>query len=136
MSGASHEHPTDSLSAAFNYLAKRGRLTHRCEKLCELYGIGATLGDPGAFHENCSIESRRRTIQHALEQGLLRPGRREFNALADYRQFVAEGDARMNVRLIKALAVERPVCSGCRLGRKMTGKRSWRESASTGSQTK
>jgi hypothetical protein len=107
LGGVPQEHRTDSLSAAFNNLAEHEELTRRYDELSEQYGMRATRNNPGASHENGSIESRQGTVKHALNQALLLRGSRNFAQLGDYRSFVAEVATRLNARVIKALTIER-----------------------------
>jgi transposase InsO family protein len=107
LGGAPLEHRTDSLSAAFNNLAEQEELTRRYDELSERYGMRATRNNPGASHENGSIESRQGTVKRAIDQALLLRGSREFTRLSEYRSFVAEVAARLNSRVIKALTIER-----------------------------
>jgi ATP phosphoribosyltransferase-like protein len=82
-------------------------LTRRYDELSEQYGMRATRNNPGASHENGSIEARQGTVKHALNQALLLRGSRNFAQLSDYRSFVAEVATRLNARVIKALTIER-----------------------------
>jgi transposase InsO family protein len=107
LGGAPLEHRTDSLSAAFNNLAEQEELTRRYDELSERYGMRATRNNPGASHENGSIESRQGTVKRAIEQALLLRGSRDFTRLSEYRSFIAEVAARLNSRVIKALTIER-----------------------------
>jgi len=107
--GAPEEHRTDSLSAAFNNLAKEEEQeqTRRYRELCEHYGMRASRNNRGESHENGSIESRQGSLKRALEQALLLRGTREFDDLAAYEQFLAETIRRLNARCALAWEVER-----------------------------
>lgn len=107
--GVPEEHRTDSLSAAFRNLNAQAAkdLTQRYEALCTHYGMRASRNNPGASHENGSIESRQGTLKSRLEQALLLRGSRGFTTLVEYRQFVSEVVIRMNERIARAFAVER-----------------------------
>jgi transposase InsO family protein len=107
LGGVPAEHRTDSLSAAFNNLSEREQLTRRYEELCERYGMRPTRNNRGASHENGAIEARQGSIKHFIEQALLLRSNRQFDTLQDYRQFIAEVNARANARVLKALSVER-----------------------------
>lgn len=82
--------------------------TQRYEALCTHYMMRASRNNPGASHENGAIESRQGTLKDRLEQAPLLRGSRGFAALEDYRQFVGEVSVRLNARIAKGFAVERP----------------------------
>ena len=107
LGGVPYQHRTNSLSAAFNNLAEAEELTRRYDALCERYKMRPTRNNPSASHENGSIEARQGTLKHAVDQALLLRGSRDFADLADYRRFVAEIVARLNHRVLNALAIER-----------------------------
>ena len=48
--GVPLEHRTDSLSAAYNNLAEKEKLTERYQDLCRHYGVKATRNTPGLSH--------------------------------------------------------------------------------------
>lgn len=105
--GVPEEHRTDSLSAAFNNLAQREALTARYRELCGHYGLRASRNNPGASHENGSIEARQGSLKTALEQSLLLRGTREFANIEGYSHFVADTVRRLNARCARAWEAER-----------------------------
>jgi transposase InsO family protein len=110
LGGVPQEHRTDSLSAAFRNLTAEAAkdLTQRYEMLCTHYAIRASRNNPGVSHENGAIESRQGTLKDRLDQALLLRGSRSFGDLDQYRQFVGDVVVRLNTRIAKAFAVERP----------------------------
>jgi hypothetical protein len=109
LGGVPEEHRTDSLSAAYANLAEQEQLTRRYEALCDHYGMRASRCNPGLSHENGSIESRHDSLKTALDQALRLRGSRAFDDLGQYEVFVGQIVARMNARVAKRLALERPM---------------------------
>lgn len=109
LGGVPEEHRTDSLSAAFKNLAEEEDLTRRYADLCRHYGMRASRCNPGQSHENGSIEARNDSLKSALDQALRLRGSRRFDDRAGYDTFVEQIVARMNARVAKRLAVERPM---------------------------
>lgn len=109
LGGVPEEHRTDSLSAAFNNLAEHQELTRRYEGLCRHYGMRASRCNPGQSHENGSIESRHDSLKTALDQALRLRGSRRFVDRAAYVAFVDGIVQRLNARVAKRLALERPL---------------------------
>ncbi len=109
LGGVPEEHRTDSLSAASNNLAQAQELTRRYEDLCRHYGMRASRCNPGQSHENGSIESRHDSLKTAIDQALRLRGSRRFDERAGYEAFVEEIVQRLNARVAKRLAVERPM---------------------------
>jgi transposase InsO family protein len=109
LGGVPEEHRTDSLSAAFVNLAEQQELTRRYDELCRHYGMRASRCNPGQSHENGSIESRHDSLKSALDQALRLRGSRVFDDRASYDAFVDTIVQRFNARIVKRLAVERPL---------------------------
>ena len=109
LGGVPEEHRTDSLSAAFKNLAEEADLTRRYADLCRHYGMRASRCNPGQSHENGSIEARNDSLKTALDQALRLRGSRSFDNRQGYEAFVEQIVSRMNVRVVKRLAVERPM---------------------------
>ena len=86
--GVPREHRTDSLSAAFKNHTEETILTQRYDALCKHYGVNPTRNNKGVAHENGAIECPNRHLKRKMEQQLLLRGSRNFNALADYNQFI------------------------------------------------
>ena len=57
LGGASHDHRTDSLSAAWSTEPERKKLTQIYGGLCKHYGMKPTTNNTGVSHENGVIES-------------------------------------------------------------------------------
>ena len=109
LGGVPEEHRTDSLSAAFNNLAEQQELTRRYDALCQHYGMRPTRCNLGQSNENGSVESRHDSLKTALDQALRLRGSRCFDDRSAYEAFVEEIAQRFNARVVKALAVERPM---------------------------
>jgi hypothetical protein len=109
LGGVPEEHRTDSLSAAFNNLAEQQELTRRYAELCRHYGMRSSRCNPGQSHENGSIESRHDSLKTALDQALRLRGSRRFVDRAAYVAFVDAIVQRLNARVTKRLAAERPM---------------------------
>jgi Mu transposase, C-terminal domain len=109
LGGVPEEHRTDSLSAAFNNLAEEFELRQRYEDLCRHYGMRASRCNPGQSHENGGIESRHDSLKTALDQALRLRGSRCFDEAAQYETFVQTIVQRLNARVAKRLAAERPL---------------------------
>ena len=105
--GAPQEHRSDSLSAAFKYLAEEDDFTVRYTALLDHYGMAATRNNRGLSHENGSVEASHRYLKEALEQALLLRGHRDFDDRAAYEAFVREAVMRRNRRNAAAFRIER-----------------------------
>jgi len=101
--GAPETHRSDSLSAAFKNLSREERddQTSRYEDFCSHYGMEATRNNRGVSHENGSIESPHRHLKVDIDQALMIRGSRDFDSVAEYRQFVREVVNRGNRRIQK-----------------------------------
>ena len=108
--GAPREHRSDSLSAAFRNLNKDARedLTLRYNALCAHYGMEPTRNNRGVAHENGAIESPHGHLKKAVQDALLMRGANDFADLPAYRLFIGEIVSRVNARLTKRIAAERP----------------------------
>ena len=109
--GASVEHRSDSLSAAFRNLGADARqdLTLRYDALCEHYGMTPTRNNRGVAHENGGIESPQGHLKAAIKDALLMRGSRDFDDLASYRHFIDEVVSRKNRRNGPRIDAERAV---------------------------
>ena len=109
LGGAPAEHRTDSLSAAYRNLTRDqgDDVTRRYAALCAHYGMVPTRNNRGESHENGAVESPHGHLKRALGDALLLRGSPDFDALADYRTFVAEVVARRNARLRVRIDAER-----------------------------
>jgi hypothetical protein len=86
LSGAPHEHRSDSLSAAFRNLDREARedLTVRYDALCAHYGMEPTRNNTGVAHKNGSVESSHGHLKKTIEDAALLRGSRDFVDLAAY----------------------------------------------------
>ena len=90
LNGAPAEHRTDSLSAAYKNLSKEAQedITQRYESMCSHYSMKPTRNNPGASHENGSIESPHGHLKRRIKQALLLRGNYDFDSIADYQHFI------------------------------------------------
>lgn len=109
LNGSPKEHRTDSLSAAYKNLAKEEQddLTCRYESICSHYTMTATRNNPGASHENGSIESAHGHLKRRIEQALLLRNSYDFDSVEDYQLFIEGVVASHNKRNAKLLSEER-----------------------------
>ncbi len=110
LGGAPAEHRTDSLSAAFKNLSAEAQhdLAARYAALCAHYGMRPTRNNPGACHENGSIESPHGHLKRRIVQRLLARGSAEFPSVASYQDFLDTVTAAVNRRNATAIEAERP----------------------------
>ena len=108
LGGVPLEHRTDSLSAAYRNLdcAAAEDITRRYEAFCAHYEMAASRNNPGAAHENGSVEAHHRHLKAALDQALILRGARDFDSIDDWRRFVDQLVARRNRRREAALRIE------------------------------
>ena len=85
LGGVPEQHRSDSLSAAFRNLDRDAHedLTRRYEELVGHYGMTPTRNNPGAAHENGSIESPHGHLKKAIEEPSGRRGH-----VVDYRHVI------------------------------------------------
>ena len=109
LGGAPLEHRTDSLSAAFKNLSKAAQedMTCRYESFCENYSMKATRNNPGASHENGSIESSHGHLKRRIKQALLLRGSHDFASVEAYQGFIDGVVHQHNRRNAKAIQIER-----------------------------
>jgi hypothetical protein len=109
LGGVPLQHRSDSLSAAYRNLDKAAQedLTQRYDGLMQHYGITPTRNNPGAGHENGSIESPHGHLKRALQDALLLRGSPDFEDLGAYRRFVDEIVGRRNAHNRKRIELER-----------------------------
>lgn len=108
LGGAPLEHRTDSLSSAFKNLTQDAKddLTLRYEQLCQHYQMKPTRNNPGAKHENGSIESPHGHIKRRIKQALLLKGSCDFISIESYQDFIDAVVNQHNRRNAKAIVVE------------------------------
>lgn len=109
LGGAPREHRTDSLSAAFKNLEKDAvdDITVRYESFCQYYSMKATRNNPGAKHENGSVESPHGHLKRRIQQALMLRGSHEFESVVEYQDFIDEVTQQHNRRNAKAIGIER-----------------------------
>src|SRR5690606_25400720 len=79
----------------------------RYEGLCAHYGMTPSRSNPGAAHENGSIESAHGHLKSAIGDALLLRGSRDFESLHAYRRFIDELVSRRNARNRRPIDLER-----------------------------
>src|SRR5690606_8296822 len=82
-------------------------VTRRYEALCAHYGMTPSRSNPGAAHENGSIESAHGHLKSAIGDALLLRGSRDFESLHAYRRFIDELVSRRNARNRRPIDLER-----------------------------
>ena len=105
--GVPLEHRTDSLSAAYNNLAEKEKLTERYQDLCRHYGVKATRNTPGLSHENGAIESPHGHLKRRICQALLMRGSNNFESLEEYQLFIDGVVSKINQRCASSFNEER-----------------------------
>jgi len=108
LGGVPREHRTDHLTAAYNNQTEEEELTRRYAALCEDYGMLPTKNNLGESQENGSVEARQHSLKQAIDQALLLRGSRDFVDLEAYRRFIDGIVSRLNQKVQKKLAEERP----------------------------
>ena len=104
--GAPKEHRTDSLAAAYknDKDVANEDLTDRYKELCAYYGMNPTRNNKGVSHENGSVESSHGHLKNRIKQELMVRGRKDFETLAEYEQWlshVVENSNRRNTKNFK-----------------------------------
>lgn len=109
LGGSPLEHRTDSLSAAFKNIDKEAAkdITERYESFCHYYGMKATRNNPGAGHENGSVESSHGHLKRRIKQALLLRGSYDFESCLEYQNFIDDVVHQHNRRYAKAVGIER-----------------------------
>jgi len=109
LGGSPKEHRTDSLSAAFKNLSKDAQvdMTARYDDFCKNFSMQATRNNPGASHENGSIESSHGHLKRRIKQALLLRNSYNFVTIEDYQVFIDEVVQQSNRRNAKAIKIER-----------------------------
>ncbi len=109
LGGSPKEHRTDSLSAAYKNLAKEAQedITSRYESVCKQYSMTATRNNPGACHENGSVESAHGHVKSRIHQALLLRGNCDFPSIDAYQSFIDGVVQQHNRRNAKAVTEEK-----------------------------
>lgn len=109
LGGSPHEHRTDSLSAAFKNLSEDAiqDITQRYQNFCIHYKMEASRNNPGASHENGSIESPHGHLKRRICQAFLLRGSYDFNSLEDYQNWLEGVVSQHNRRNAKAVNIDR-----------------------------
>lgn len=108
LGGASLEHRTDSLSAAFKNLNPEAKLdlTTQYESLCKQYNMIPTRNNKGVSHENGSVESSHGHLKNRIKQELILRGSNDFASLDEYELWVQQIIANSNRRNSKNFTIE------------------------------
>jgi hypothetical protein len=108
LGGATQEHRTDSLSAAYKNLSKEAQedMTVRYQALCAHYGMEPTRNNKGESHENGSVESSHGHLKNRISQELLLRGSKDFDSILSYEQWLQEMMFSVNKRLSKYFVEE------------------------------
>lgn len=109
LGGATKEHRTDSLSAAFKNLTPEAKAdqTQQYKALCAHYGMVPTRNNKGVSHENGSVESSHGHLKNRIAQELLLRGNNNFNSITEYEIWVQEVVLQSNRRNAKQFIFEK-----------------------------
>lgn len=109
LGGATKEHRTDSLSAAFKNLSPTAKedLTAQYHALCRYYRMEPTRNNKGVSHENGSVESAHGHIKNRIDQELLLRGNNDFDSLTTYEHWIQDIALNSNKRNSKNCSIER-----------------------------
>jgi transposase InsO family protein len=113
LGGVPGTHRTDRLSAAYRNLGNEDDAAAGYKAFCAHYGLEPTRNNPGASHENGSVEAAHGHLKTGLREALDLRGSRDFPDLAGYQAFLAEfvrgRNARRRAELQLELKVMRPL---------------------------
>jgi len=109
LGGSPREHRTDSLSAAFKNLSEDAikDITLRYENFCLHYKMQASRNNPGASHENGSIESPHGHLKRRIIQAFLLRGSCDFASVEKYQGWLDGVVGQHNRRNAKAISIDR-----------------------------
>jgi len=109
LGGATKEHRTDSLSAAFKNLSPTAKedLTVQYHALCVHYGMEPTRNNKGASHENGSVESSHGHLKNRISQELVLRGSHHFDSVSAYEAWVQDIVLSSNKRNSKNFSIEK-----------------------------
>ena len=109
LGGATKEHRTDSLSAAFKNLSPAAKedLTEQYQALCSYYGMEPTRNNKGISHENGSVESSHGHIKNRIHQELLLRGSNDFDSVITYEHWIQDIVLNSNKRNSKNFSIEK-----------------------------
>lgn len=96
LGGVPKKHQTDNLSAAVRKASNQEEFTDRYSSLLRHYKIEGQKTNPSSPNENGSVEQRNHRFKRALEQSLLLRGSRDFNNIAEYKEFLEKLFAQLN----------------------------------------
>ena len=90
LGGATKEHRTDSLSAAFKNISVETKkdLTEKYEELCSYYNMIPSRNNKGQKHENGSVESSHGHIKNRIAQELILRGSNDFDSISEYEKWI------------------------------------------------
>lgn len=90
LGGLAKEHRTDNLSAATQAMGSQRKFTERWSEVLSHYRVKPSRNNPGASHENGSIEKSHDLFKRAVAQQLMLRGSHDFSALAEYESFLEQ----------------------------------------------
>jgi hypothetical protein len=94
--GATKQHRTDSLSAAYRNLGGNKSLTRLYDELCDHYRMQPTRNNTGVAHENGAIESPHGHLKNRIKQAIYLRGSNDFQSLDEYRLVIEAAVAKLN----------------------------------------
>jgi transposase InsO family protein len=106
LGGVPREHRTDRLSAAYRNLTDREDEAKGYAEFCKHYGLEPTRNNPGAAHENGSVEAAHGHLKRTIREALELRGSNDFADPAAYQAFLHETIARKNAKRAAAVAIE------------------------------
>lgn len=108
LGGVLLEHRTDNLSAATKKDGNSRSFTERWVELLKHYKVKPSRNNPGASHENGSVEKSHDIFKNAVNQHLLLRGSRNFANIKDYESFLTQIKDRRNSSRKQRVAEEMP----------------------------
>jgi hypothetical protein len=109
LGGATKEHRTDSLSAAFKNLSETAKadITERYQELCAYYNMEPTRNNKGRSHENGSVESSHGHLKNRIHQELILRGSNDFSSIEVYEKWLQDIVLNSNRRNSKNFLIEK-----------------------------
>lgn len=108
LGGVLPEHRTDNLSAATKKCGSSREFTDRWQELLSHYNVKPSRNNPGASHENGSVEKSHDTFKQAVRQHLLLRGSNNFANLKSYESFLTQIKEKRNSSRQQKLTEELP----------------------------
>lgn len=111
--GVACEHRTDNLTAATQKMGNDRIFTQRWLEFLEHYQVQPSRNNPGASHENGSVEKSHHTFKNAVNQHLMLRQSRDFKTLEDYQAFLEKIKTKRNFmrrdRIVEELETLNPL---------------------------